>query len=74
MQIKPDHTAITHYGINVEDVNDVVESVIAGKEAGQVYEGEQRFDAYSYILNKRSSKDIETITGFSSFHPTPVRE
>src|SRR5581483_9201396 len=43
LQIKPDRAAIARYGINVEDVNNLVESIVAGREAGQVYEGEQRF-------------------------------
>lgn len=34
---------IARHGLNVEDVNDVVESIVAGKPAGQVYQGEQRF-------------------------------
>ena len=34
LQIKPDRAAIARYGINVEDVNDLVESVVAGKDAG----------------------------------------
>jgi len=44
LQIKVDREAVSRYGINVEDVNDVVESIVAGKSAGQVYEGEQRFN------------------------------
>ncbi|MDQ2675835.1 MAG: CusA/CzcA family heavy metal efflux RND transporter, partial [Actinomycetota bacterium] len=44
LQIKPDRAAIARYGLNVEDVNDLVESIVAGKDAGQVYEGEQRFN------------------------------
>ena len=60
LQIKPDRAAIGRYGINVADVNDVVESVIAGKPAGLVYEGEQRFNLV-IRLNEETSRDIETI-------------
>jgi cobalt-zinc-cadmium resistance protein CzcA len=35
--------AIARYGINAEDVNDVIETAIAGKTATEVYEGERRF-------------------------------
>jgi cobalt-zinc-cadmium resistance protein CzcA len=44
LKIKPDRAAIARYGINIEDVNSIVESIVAGEEAGQVYEGEKRFD------------------------------
>lgn len=60
LQIKPDRAAIARYGLNVEDVNDLVESVVAGKEAGQVFEGEQRFNLV-VRLNEESGRDIETI-------------
>jgi heavy metal efflux system protein len=60
LQIKPDRAAIARYGINVEDVNNLVESVVAGKEAGQVYEGEQRFNLV-VRLTDTASRDIETI-------------
>lgn len=60
LQIKVNRAAIARYGINVGDVNDLVESIVAGKEAGQVYEGEQRFDLV-VRLSDDHSKDIETI-------------
>ena len=60
LQIKPDRAAIARYGINVEDVNDLIETVIAGKYAGLVYEGEQRFDMV-VRLNDPAGRDIETI-------------
>lgn len=60
LQIKPDRAAIARYGLNVEDVNDMVESVVAGKEAGQVYEGEQRFNLV-VRLNEDSGKNVDTI-------------
>jgi len=60
LQIKPDRAAIARYGINVEDVNNLVESLVAGIEAGQVYEGEQRFNLV-VRLTDTASRDIETI-------------
>ena len=60
LQIKPDRAAIARYGINVEDVNELVESIVAGKEAGLVYEGEQRFNLV-VRLHDETSRDIETI-------------
>jgi cobalt-zinc-cadmium resistance protein CzcA len=60
LQIKPDRAAIARYGINVEDVNDLVESVVVGKAAGQVYEGEQRFKMV-VRLNEDAGRDAEAI-------------
>jgi cobalt-zinc-cadmium resistance protein CzcA len=60
LQIKPDRQAIARYGINVEDVNGLVESIVAGKEAGQVYEGEQRFSLVVRLADEWG-RDVETI-------------
>ena len=60
LQIKANREAIARYGLNVEDVNDLVETVIAGKPAGIVYEGEQRYDMV-VRLGDTASRDIETI-------------
>lgn len=60
LQIKPDRAAIARYGINVEDVNDLVEAIIAGKPAGLVYQGEQRFNL-TIRLVEATSQDVETI-------------
>ncbi|HKO99319.1 MAG TPA: CusA/CzcA family heavy metal efflux RND transporter [Pyrinomonadaceae bacterium] len=60
LQIKPNRAAIARYGINVGDVNELVESIVAGKEAGIVYEGEQRFNVV-VRLEDETSRDIETI-------------
>jgi cobalt-zinc-cadmium resistance protein CzcA len=43
LNIKIDRDAIARYGINVSDVNEVIETAIGGKQASIVYEGERRF-------------------------------
>lgn len=60
LQIKADRAAIARYGINVEDVNGLVESLVAGKDAGVVYEGEQRFNLV-VRLSEASARDVEMI-------------
>jgi len=37
--------AIARYGLNAADVNDVIETAVAGKTATEIYEGERRFKA-----------------------------
>jgi cobalt-zinc-cadmium resistance protein CzcA len=60
LMIETNREAIARYGINVEDVNNIVQSLIAGKPAGTVYEGEQRFDMI-VRLNEASAQDMESI-------------
>ena len=43
LNIKIDRDAIARHGINVSNVNDVIETAIGGKEASMVFEGERRF-------------------------------
>ena len=43
LTIDIDRTAIARYGLNAADVNDVIETAIAGKAATDIYEGERRF-------------------------------
>lgn len=44
INVKYSHDRMARYGINVDDVNNVVESSFAGATAGSVYEGERKFD------------------------------
>lgn len=72
LQIKVDRAAIARYGINAEDVNNVVRSIVAGIEAGQVYEGEKRFNLV-VRLNEENSKDVETIKNLLVSAPNGAR-
>ncbi len=60
LQVKADRAAIARYGLNVEDVNDLVESIFAGRAAGQVFEGEKRFDI-RLRLNEDASRSIQSV-------------
>ncbi|GAO45497.1 CusA/CzcA family heavy metal efflux RND transporter [Flavihumibacter petaseus] len=42
--IQYDRDGMAKYGLNVSDINRVVNTAFAGQAAGQVYEGEKRFD------------------------------
>jgi cobalt-zinc-cadmium resistance protein CzcA len=44
LQIKINRNQIARYGINISDVNEIVETAIGGRTAGEVFEGEKRFD------------------------------
>ncbi len=43
LTIDIDRQAIARYGINVTDVNDLIETAFGGNEVGQLYEGQRRF-------------------------------
>jgi cobalt-zinc-cadmium resistance protein CzcA len=44
VNIELDRGMISRYGLNVSDVNDVIETALGGKSAGVVYEGDKAFD------------------------------
>ena len=61
LTIKIDRTAIARYGLNVSDVNDLIEIAIQGKSATQVYEKDRRFDAV-IRLPSFSRSNVEDIS------------
>lgn len=44
LRIVVDREAISRYGINVEDVQEVIRTAVGGEKAGQIFEGIRRFD------------------------------
>ena len=60
LQIKIDRDAIARYGINVEDVQEAIETALGGEEAGQVFEGIRRFDI-TVRLQEPFRRDIDDI-------------
>lgn len=44
LQITPDRAALSRLGLSIEDVQSVVATSIGGMVAGQVFEGDRRFD------------------------------
>ena len=44
LTVEPDRQALANYGLNPSDVQDTVATAIGGEEAGQLFEGDRRFD------------------------------
>jgi len=44
LSILPDRVALARYGLNIADVQAVIRTAMGGMEAGQVFEGDRRFD------------------------------
>lgn len=58
LRIRPDRQAIARYGLNLEDVQNVISAAVGGVSAGQIFEGIRRFDIFvRYIPDARATKD-----------------
>ncbi|WP_181307816.1 CusA/CzcA family heavy metal efflux RND transporter [Rufibacter sp. XAAS-G3-1] len=55
-----DREQIARYGLTIQDVNRTVTAAFAGEIAGQVYEGEKRFDLV-VRLNQQNRQDISDV-------------
>jgi cobalt-zinc-cadmium resistance protein CzcA len=60
LTVKIDRPKISRYGLNVAEVQEVVEVAVGGKEAGQVFEGDRRFDLL-VRLPERLRGDLEAM-------------
>ena len=60
LQIKINRDAIARYGVNVDDVQEVIEIAIGGEDAGQVFEGIRRF-AITVRLQPQYRGDLDAI-------------
>jgi cobalt-zinc-cadmium resistance protein CzcA len=69
LTIKLNRKAMARYGLNVSEVQDVVEIAIAGKSAGKVFEGDRRFDLV-VRLPERLREDVEALKRL----PVPLPE
>lgn len=69
INVEYDRTRIANYGLNVEDVNNVVSTAFAGKSAGVVYENERRFDLVVRLdsVYRSSIEDVNNL-----MIPTPT--
>ena len=72
VEININRRQIARYGINVADVQEIIETAIGGKAATQVFEGEKRFDVLlRFPEDKRNS--IETIGNILVNSPRGVK-
>ena len=77
--MKPNRQVLSRYGINVADVQNLVEIAVGGKSAGRVFDGDRRFDIIVRLPEYLRS-DIEAIKSLpvplppieSQAKPTPA--
>ena len=67
MTVDVDRAAIARYGLSVQDVQDVVAIAVGGREAGQVFEGDRRFDLV-VRLPEEMRRDLSALENL----PVPV--
>lgn len=53
-------TTIAQYGLNISDINRVVNAAFAGESSGMVYEGERRFDLVVRLAGEKR-KNLEDV-------------
>ncbi|WP_341214590.1 CusA/CzcA family heavy metal efflux RND transporter [uncultured Wocania sp.] len=60
MSVQYNRTKVARYGLNIQDLNDMVSMGFAGQSAGSVFEGEKRFDLV-VRLDKQKRQDIDNL-------------
>jgi cobalt-zinc-cadmium resistance protein CzcA len=66
--VRYDRARMANYGLNIEEVNQVISTAFAGNTAGAIYENERRFDLV-VRLDTAHRSNIENVTEL--FIPTP---
>lgn len=77
MLVKMDRQALARFGIAVESVNQAINMGFAGQPAGQVFEGEKRFDLVVRLdgTSRKSIQDLQNLTVLSSQGiPVPINQ
>ena len=77
MTIKYDRNKLAQYGVNIEDLNTLVQSAFAGGKAGVIFEGEKRFDLVVRLdeQHRKSIDDLKNLyINLSNGSQIPLKE
>ncbi|MFV0540532.1 MAG: CusA/CzcA family heavy metal efflux RND transporter [Aestuariibaculum sp.] len=77
MTITYNRNKLAQYGLNINELNNVVQTAFAGGKAGVIFEGEKRFDLVVRLHadNRKDITDIENLfVGLPSGAQIPLRE
>ena len=69
LSVEPIRAALYRYGLNVTDVQEVLAAAAGGEEAGQVFQGDQRFAIVVRLPEQLSS--LSDRSGYGGIFPTP---
>ncbi len=60
LSVIPDRMALARYGVNVQDVQDLVATAVGGESAGLIFDGDRRFELV-VRLPERLRQDVRTL-------------
>ncbi|MEO8301139.1 MAG: CusA/CzcA family heavy metal efflux RND transporter [Rhizomicrobium sp.] len=69
--IRFDRDAISRYGLTMKDVADTISTALGGREAGQVFEGDRRFDVVVRLANAQRN-DMDALGALPVMLPSPL--
>ncbi len=69
MNVKFDRNKIARYGLNIEDLNEMISMGFAGKSLGSIFEGEKRFDLV-VRLDENNRRDLSNLQNLYVDIPT----
>jgi cobalt-zinc-cadmium resistance protein CzcA len=72
IQIEPDRAKLARYGLNIQDIQDIVTTAIGGNALTQMVEGERQFDIVARFA-RDSRHDINAIRGIRVSAPDGSR-
>ena len=61
LQIEIDRARAARYGLNVADVEDVIETALGGKEATEIWEGERKFAVVVRLRRRAARRDPDAM-------------
>ena len=63
LRVRYDRAKLAQYGLRVQDLNGLLQTAFAGQTAGQVYEGERRYDLVLRLdsLHRRGPDDLNQL-------------
>lgn len=67
--VRYNRDALARFGLNIDEINNVINTAFAGQSSGIVYEGEKRFDLV-VRLNQNLRNDIEDVKNLLIRTPT----
>jgi cobalt-zinc-cadmium resistance protein CzcA len=70
--IKPDRSALARYGMTINELNTIVAVAVGGETAGEIYEGEKRFDIVVRMADQARS-NVEAIRNLPVATPAGPR-
>ncbi|CAM3370520.1 CusA/CzcA family heavy metal efflux RND transporter [Aequorivita lipolytica] len=77
MNVKFDRAKIARYGLNIQDLNEMIAMGFAGKSLGSIFEGEKRFDLV-VRLDENNRRDLSNLQNLYVDTPSgekvPLRE